>query len=127
MHYCAKEDLADCLVEILTCHGMRAAHVVTSSLKQTPLHIACAAGAVTAARLLARYDCESLVMTTTMLPLATHADAMRVVRTKSTARVALVHRKDSSGKYPVQLAPRSFDAQCLESLWTACFTGNSKL
>ena len=68
---------------------------------RTPLHIACLAGSVRAAQLLARYD----------------ADAPK--------NMSLIFLSDKQGKKPAQLLPPSTDASCLETLWQLARNGEA--
>ena len=102
IHYCAREDYTDCLLEIL-----RAGYDGTFPNKflQSPLHVACKAGAVRSAHLLCRWDAD-------------HISSLK--RPDS-----ILKQRDGQGKTPTQLLHHSDSSRCLETLWDACRAGNS--
>ena len=96
VHYCAREDLSDCMMEVI-----RAGHDVsaTTPQQQTPLHVACKAGSTRVAQLLCRWDADSPV------------------------GQGIGSHKDVQGKLPRQLLPRTASSVCCETLWGLCRSG----
>ena len=101
IHYCAREDYADCLLEIL-----RAGYdgAFPNIFKQSPLHVACKAGSVRTAHLLCRWDAD-------------HVTSLR-------RPLSIVRQRDGQGKYPTQLLHHSDSPRCLDTLWGACRAGD---
>ena len=102
IHYCAREDFADCFLEILRA-GFDGAH--PTRFKQSPLHIACKAGSTRVAHLLSRWDADHI-------PSKVHGPG-------------IIRQRDSQGKLPAQLIPRSSTSKCLETLWGASRAGDT--
>jgi ankyrin repeat protein len=125
IHYCARENFTSCMLEILrstdartqhahhsTSSGTRGAGTGSTSIGatgaeaflsehlQTPMHIACKAGAAKVAHLLARWDADS--------PLGQ----------------GLLNRQDIYGKTPTQCLSVSMPASALDTLWAASRAGN---
>jgi ankyrin repeat protein len=101
MHYCAREDHADCFLEMLL-KGVDGTFL--TGLKQTSLHIACKSGALKVAHLLCRWDADHV------------ATPHR--------RPSILQLRDAQGKIPAQLLPRAASSKCLDTLWSACRAGN---
>jgi ankyrin repeat protein len=101
MHYCAREDRADCFLEMLL-KGVDGTFL--TGLKQTSLHIACKSGALKVAHLLCRWDADHV------------ATPQR--------RLTITQQRDPQGKIPAQLLPRAASSRCLDTLWSACRAGN---
>ena len=97
IHYCARENMAGCMVDILRA-GYNGGHC--SSSGQTPLHIACKAGAAKVIHLLCRWDADH--------------------RLKN----SLIARKDIQGKVCTQMLATSTSPKCLETLWGVARSGN---
>ena len=79
-------------------------HNVTDAktpLLQTPLHVACKAGASKVAHLLSRWDADSPI------------------------GLDICHHKDIQGKTPLQLLPRKASAACCDTLWSVCRSGHA--
>ena len=101
IHYCARENNADCLLEILMSN---ANEFSLTRLLQSHLHIACKAGAVDTANLLCRWDADH-------------------IPTKN-KRLSTMQQVDGQGKLPIHLLPHSISPKCLESLWGASRAGD---
>lgn len=98
VHYCAKEDSAGCMVEMLRAGVDGAA--LTGHSKATPLHIACKAGAARVGNLVCRWDADS------------------------GPGKSLLDFRDGTGKIPAQLLPNSTSPRCLDTLWVLAYQGN---
>jgi ankyrin repeat protein len=101
IHYCAREDSADCLLEILT---STADEWPLTRLQQSPLHIACKAGAVNTAKLLCKWNAD-------------HIPSEHRKR-------SILLQADGQGKLPIQLLPHNISSRCLETLWGAARAGD---
>ena len=101
MHYCARENHADCFLEILL-KGVDG--TFQTGLKQTSLHIACKSGALKIAHLLCRWDADHIP--------TPHK------------RLNIAQQRDAQGKIPAQLLPSAASSKCLETLWSSCRAGN---
>ena len=98
VHYCAREDAAECMVEMLRAGVDGAA--LTGHSKATPLHVACKTGAVRVCNLLCRWDADS------------------------GPGKCLLDFRDGTGKLPVQLLPNNASPRCLDTLWVLAYQGN---
>ncbi len=97
IHYCARENMAGCMVEILRA-GYNGGH--GSSSEQTPLHVACKAGAAKVIHLLCRWDADHRL------------------------HKCLIARKDKQGKLCTQMLATSTSPKCLETLWGVARSGS---
>lgn len=98
VHYCAKEDAAGSMVEMLRAGVDGAA--LSGHSKSTPLHIACKAGAAKVGNLICRWDADS------------------------GPGKSLLNFRDGTGKLPIQLLPNSTSPRCLDTLWVLAYQGN---
>ena len=101
IHYCVREDYADCLLEILR---LGYDGTFRNKFSQSPLHVACKAGAVRSAHLLCRWDAD-------------HISSRK-------RPISILQQKDGQGKSPAQLLHHSDSSRCLETLWGACRAGD---
>ena len=101
IHYCAREDSDDCLLEILMSFTDE---WPLTRLQQSLLHIACKAGAINTAKLLCKWD----------------ADHIPSVDRK----LSILLQADGQGKLPIQLLPHNISSRCLETLWGAARAGD---
>jgi ankyrin repeat protein len=97
IHYCAREDYADCMLEILRADSDGS---FKSRQGQSPLHIACKAGAVKVITLLCRWDADSVPL-----------------------RASITQQQDQRGKLSLNLIG-SLSSNCLETLWGSCRAGD---
>ena len=98
IHYCARDDAAGCMVEILRagCDG----GVLTGHTRASTLHVACKAGATRVCNLICRWDADSAPGS------------------------SLLDCRDGMGKLPIQLLPNSASPRCLNTLWNLAYQGN---
>ena len=97
MHYCARENNAGCMLEILRrCHNPG----TLTARKQTCLHIACKAGAREVVHILCRWDGDSR------------------------PGHGLMHQRDAQGKVALAMLPSSCTQNCTDTLWRAARQGN---
>ena len=98
IHYCAREDAAGCMVEMLRagCDG----GALTGHTRASALHVACKAGATRVCNLLCRWDADSA------------------------PGFSLLDSRDGTGKLPIQLLPNSASPRCLHTLWNLAHQGN---
>jgi ankyrin repeat protein len=101
IHYCAREDSANCLLEILM---STADEWPLTRLQQSPLHIACKAGAINTAKLLCKWDADHIP--------------------SEYRKLSILLQADGQGKLPVQLLPHNTSSRCLETLWGAARAGD---
>jgi hypothetical protein len=98
LHYCAKENMSDCMIEILKSD--------TNIYFQDPrgrtvLHTACIFASEEVASIIARYDSDKSI-----------GEGIHQV-------------KDKDGKTAKNMIPPHMNAFCLWTLWLACRTGNT--
>ena len=102
-------------------HGSRegkfpsgAAYVRTARTSQTPLHVACRAGAVSVIQLLCRWEADSALRRQSLWsnPTTTHS---------------LVGIVDTQGKVAAQYLPVSVPSAALDTLWGLAFAGNAAI
>jgi ankyrin repeat protein len=98
LHYCAREDAAGCMVEMLRAGVDGGA--LSGHSKSTPLHVACKAGASRVGNLLCRWEADTA------------------------PGKSLLDLRDGSGKLAIQLLPNSTSPRCLDTLWTLAYRGN---
>lgn len=101
IHYCAREDNADCLLEILT---SSADEWPLTRLQQSPLHIACKAGAINTAKLLCKWNADHIPT--------------------EDRELSILLPVDGQGKLPTQLLPHNISPRYLETLWGAARAGD---
>jgi ankyrin repeat protein len=97
IHYCARENMSGCLVEILR-GGYDAGYPTAQG--QTCLHFACKAGALKVIHLICRWDAD-----------------YRFDR-------SIITRKDKKGTYPIQLLPSKALSKCFDTLWVCARLGD---
>ena len=98
IHYCAREDAAGCMVEILRAGDDGGA--LTGHTRASTLHVACKAGATRVCNLICRWDADSAPGS------------------------SLLDSRDGTGKLPIQLLPNSSSPRCLHTLWNLAHHGN---
>lgn len=101
IHYCAREDSDDCLLEILM---STTDEWPLTRLQQSPLHIACKAGAINTAKLLCKWDADHIP--------------------SGHRKLSILLQADGQGKLPIQLLPHNISSRCLETLWGAARAGD---
>jgi ankyrin repeat protein len=97
IHYCARENMSGCLVEILRA-GYDAGYPTAQG--QSCLHFACKAGALKVIHLICRWDAD-----------------YRVNR-------SIITRKDKKGTFPIQLLPSKAFSKCFDTLWVCVRLGD---
>lgn len=100
IHYCARENMADCMVEILRSDTIKCNESPLTSMGQTPLHIACKAGSAKVAHLLCRWDAD--------------------YKTGE----SIINIKDIQGKLAIQLLPKNTSPKVFDNIWSVCRCGN---
>jgi hypothetical protein len=100
IHYCARENMADCMVEILRSEILICNETPLTLMGQTPLHIACKAGSAKVAHLLCRWDAD--------------------FKTGE----SIINIKDIQGKYAIQLLPKNTSPKALDNIWSVSRCGN---
>jgi ankyrin repeat protein len=96
LHYCARENMYDAMVEILKNTPSLDINVC-SSRGRTPLHVACMSSSAEVATLLCKWDAD--------------------------LKYGILYCQDKSGKLPQDLLGVGIDAISLLTLWKACRSG----
>jgi ankyrin repeat protein len=98
IHYCARENMVDCMVEILKNSKIKSSLIYVTDMRgRTPLHIACQMNSPEVALVICKWDGDS--------------------------SVGVLGVADKSGKVPLDLLHPNMNAIHLMTIWKACRNG----